>query len=122
MTKTVEELMEATLSVFAERNDAKRRALIADTYSEDVAFTDADGTVNGRDELNSKVGGLLDGVPDAQFRARGPLRVSAELGYLPWSFGPEGAQPFATGMDIGIVENGVITRLHTFLEEGPAAS
>jgi hypothetical protein len=43
------------------------------------------------------------------------VRVTQDLGYLAWSFGPEGAAPVVRGADIALVADGLITSVHTLL-------
>ena len=65
---TIPELLQANLHrVFGERDAARRRAAIDDVYSEDVVFTDPEGSVTGRDALAAKAEALLAGAPDTFF-------------------------------------------------------
>jgi len=116
MPGTVPELMKANIAVFDERDPERRRMLIADTYAEDVIFTDPESAVTGRDALNGKAQTLLDQAPGARFRENGPLQVSGNLGHLPWKFGLDGKAPLATGIDIAIVAEGCISDLHTLVD------
>jgi hypothetical protein len=45
----------------------------------------------------------------------GSARVNQDLGYLAWSFGPEGVPPVVSGVDIALVRGGLIARLYTLL-------
>jgi hypothetical protein len=55
-------LMEANLlQVFNERDPARRREVIARTYTADVRWTDDDDTTVGHDALNTKAQQLQDG-------------------------------------------------------------
>jgi hypothetical protein len=54
--------MEANLlQVFNERDPARRREVIARTYTADVRWTDDDGTTVGHDALDAKAQLLQDG-------------------------------------------------------------
>ena len=113
---TIDELMQANLfEVFNERDDDRRRAAIVRTYSPDVTFSDPEAKVTGHDEVNAKAAGLLADAPGFVFMAAGPALVNHNLGYLAWKFGPEGAPPVVHGVDIALVENGVIQSLYTLL-------
>jgi hypothetical protein len=112
----VEQLMHANLlEVFGERDAAKRRAAVERTYSADVVFADPDAVVTGHDALDAKAGGLLDASPEFVFSPDGPVRVNHDLGYLGWTLGPAGQPPVVRGVDIALVENGLIAKLWTFL-------
>ena len=56
MASEISELMHRNLfQVFGERDAERREAVIAEIYSEEVAFSDPEGTVTGRAALAGKV-------------------------------------------------------------------
>lgn len=113
---TVAELMESNLlEVFNERDPERRRAAIARTYAPEVRFVDPDEVVTGHDALHAKAGRLLDEAPGFVFSAAGPLLVNHDLGHLAWAFGPPGQPPVVTGLDIALVESGLIRTVYTLL-------
>ncbi|MCR6483311.1 nuclear transport factor 2 family protein [Amycolatopsis sp. OK19-0408] len=113
---TVAELMEANLlRVFNERDDERRAKAIAVTYAADVVFADPEGVATGRDALNAKAKGLLAQSPGFVFAPAGPVLVNHDLGHLAWELGPEGAPPVVRGIDVALVEDGVIVKLYTML-------
>ncbi|MCE0764722.1 nuclear transport factor 2 family protein [Pseudonocardia kujensis] len=112
----IAELMQANLmAVFNERDAERRRAAIARTYRPDVRFSDPEGTVVGHDAVDAKVQKLLDEAPDFGFTPAGPVRIVQDLGHLAWNFGPEGQPPVVRGMDVALVQDGLIARLYTLL-------
>jgi hypothetical protein len=113
---TIAELMKANLEeVFNERDPERRRAVIARTYAPGVEFSDPEETLTGHEALDAKAQKLLDEAPDFAFTPDGPVRVAADLGHLAWNFGPAGGAPVVRGMDIALVEDGLIARLYTLL-------
>ena len=102
-------------AVFNERDAGRRRAAIAETYAPDVAFSDPEETVTGHEALDAKAQAILDQSPGFVFTPAGEIHVVGDLGYLAWNLGPEGDPPVARGVDIALVENGVIARLYTLL-------
>lgn len=112
----VNELMLANLlEVFNERDDDRRGAAIARTYAADVTFSDPEDVITGRDTLSAKAKKLLDGAPTFVFSAAGSVLVNHNLGYLAWNLGPAGQAPVVRGMDIALVEDGLIETLYTLL-------
>jgi hypothetical protein len=98
-------LMQANLlEVFNERDDERRRAAIARIYAADVAFSDPDEVVTGREALDAKAKGLLEESPTFVFSPAGAVLVNHDLGYLAWNLGPEGEPPVVRGIDIALVE------------------
>ena len=115
---SVTELMRANLlEVFNERDDAARRTAIARTYTPDVTFSDPEEVVTGHDALNAKAQRLLDQAPDFVFRPMGAILVNHDLGYLAWGFGPEGGEPVVRGLDIALVDDGLIRSIYPLLTD-----
>jgi hypothetical protein len=105
------------LEVFGERNSARRKSVIDELYTENCSFFEADDQVIGRDALNAKVEQLLEEAPGFVFRLAGPADVNHDLGRLRWHFGPNGAAPVVTGMDVAIFKQGRICSLYAFIEK-----
>jgi SnoaL-like domain len=118
MSKALANLMERNLvEVFGQVDSAQRAAAIAELYTADCTFFEAEEKVTGREALNAKVGDILKDAPGFVFRAVGPAQVNHDLGRLQWHFGPEGAAPVVTGTDIAAFEHGRIRALYTFLDK-----
>jgi SnoaL-like protein len=121
MSDTLGPLMERNLlEVFGQRDSARRVAVIAELYTTDCTFFEAEERVTGREALNAKVGSILKDAPGFVFRAAGPAQVNHDLGRLRWEFGPEGTAPVVTGMDIAVFERGGIQSLYTFVDKAPS--
>lgn len=111
----VEQLMRANLlEVFGERDPAKRTEAVRRTYTDDVVFADPHGEVRGPAAVNAKAQEVLNGGPGFVFAADGDVYQVQDLGYLAWTFGPEGA-PVVRGADLGIVHDGRLARVYTVL-------
>jgi hypothetical protein len=115
----VRELLEANLHrVFGNRDAAARRRIIDETYADDVAFTDPEGTVTGRDALDERAAALLARAPENfDFAEDGPPYVGTDSGALAWTFGPPDS-PVARGIDVITVRDGRISELRTMLTNG----
>ena len=112
----IRELMLANLfEVFGERDPKRRVEVITRNYTEDVTWSDPDGTFQGHEALNEQAQKLLDRLPGFVFRAAGPVHVSRDLGVLAFIMGPPEQPPAVTGIDVAVVRNGQIARLHTML-------
>ena len=118
MSDTPDDLMERNLiEVFGQRDFARREAAIAEIYTTDCTFFEADERIVGRNALNAKVEGILQEAPGFVFRATGPAQLNHDLGRLQWRFGPAGAPPVVTGMDVAVFEHGRIRALYAFLDK-----
>lgn len=115
MTDVNQLLFDNLHAVFGNRDAGARRAAIDATYTDDVAFSDPEGTSNGREALERKAAALLDGAPaDFVFVEDGIPFVGTDTGALPWSFGPAG-RPVVRGIDIITVRDGRIASLRTLV-------
>jgi len=114
------QLMERNvLEVFGERDSEHRKSVINELYTENCTFFEADEQIIGRDALNAKVEHILKEAPGFVFRLAGPAEVNHDHGRLRWHFGPDGAAPVVTGMDVAVFERGRICALYAFLDKAP---
>jgi SnoaL-like domain len=112
----IRELLLANLfAVFNERDPRRRSDAIARNYTEDVIWTDPDGTIQGHVALNEQAQKLLDHMPSFVFSAAGPVHVSRELGLLAFNLGAPEQPPAVSGIDVALVRGGRIAVLHTLL-------
>jgi hypothetical protein len=112
----IRELMLANLfAVFNERDPRRRLDVIARNYTEDVIWSDPDGTFQGHEAMNEQAQKLLDRMPDFVFSAAGPVHVSRDLGLLSFNLGVPKQPPAVTGVDVALVRDGRIAVLHTLL-------
>jgi len=110
------ELMLANLfAVFNEREPKRRLKAITRNYTEDVIWSDPDGTTQGHEAMNEEAQKLLDRMPDFVFNAAGPVHVSRDLGLLSFNLGVPEQPPAASGVDVALVRDGRIAVLHTLL-------
>jgi ketosteroid isomerase-like protein len=118
----IRELMLANLfAVFSERDPERRAQAIATNYTDDVTWTDPDGTTRGHQALNEQAQKLLYRLPDFRFSAAGPVHVSGDLGLLAFNTGPPGQPPAVSGIDVALVRDRKIAVLHTLLTYRAAA-
>ena len=112
----IRELLLANLfAVFGERDRERRLQVIARNYTEDVNWTDPDGTTQGHEAMNEQAQKLLQRMPDFAFSAAGPVHVSRDLGLLAFNLGVPEQPPAVSGIDVALVRDGRIARLYTLL-------
>ncbi len=112
----IRELMLVNLfAVFSERDPERRLKAIAANYTEDVIWSDPEGTVHGHQSLNNRAQELLDGMPDFVFTAAGPIHVLRDLGQLAFNLGVPEQPPAISGYDVAQVRDGRIAVLYTLV-------
>jgi SnoaL-like domain len=115
----IRELMLVNLfAVFNERDAERRLKAIADNYTEDVIWTDSDGTTHGHEAMNERAQNLLDGIPDFVLTAAGQVHVSRDLGHLAFNLGVPEQPPAVSGYDVALVRDGRIAVLYTLVNAG----
>jgi hypothetical protein len=116
MTEIISNLMETNLlGVFNERDAQRRASAIESTYAADVRWTDDEGVSVGREALDAKAKGLQSQMQGLVFTKAGPVYQTKGFGYLAWKVGPENGDPVATGFDVAIVRDDLISDLYTVI-------
>jgi ketosteroid isomerase-like protein len=88
----IRELLLVNLFAVVNVRDPERRLeAIARNYTDDVIWSDPDGTTQGHEAMNEQAQKLPDGMPDFVFRAAGAVHVSGDLGLLAFNLGHAGA-------------------------------
>ena len=114
-TRIRELMIDNLFEVFNVRDPRRRSEAIARNYTEDVIWTDPDGTTQGHEAMNEQAQKLLDRMPGFVFSAAGPVHVSLDLGLLAFNLGTPEQTPAVSGVDVGLVREGRIAVLHTLL-------
>jgi hypothetical protein len=107
------------LEVFGERDSERRKSVINELCTENCTFFEADDQIVGRDALNAKVKQILKEAPGFAFRLAGPAEVNHDVGRARWHFGPNGAVPVVTEMDVAVFKEERICSLYAFLDKAP---
>ena len=116
MTERINELLNRNLlEVFGEGDAARRRAAIAELYTEDCLLYVPLGVFAGRDALDKFAGDLRATHPHFVYTPHGQGQAVHNCGILAWDSGPKGEAPDYTGLDVIIVRDGRIAALYVFL-------
>jgi hypothetical protein len=85
----IRELLLANLfEVFNVRDPLRRMEAIERNYTEDVTWSDPDGTTEGHEAMNEQAQKLVERMPDLVFSAAGPVYISRDLGLRAFQPGP----------------------------------
>jgi hypothetical protein len=88
----IRELLLANLfEVFNVRDPLRRMEAIERNYTEDVTWSDPDGTTEGHEAMNEQAQKLVERMPDLVFSAAGPVYISRDLGLRAFNLGRAGA-------------------------------
>src|SRR5207237_9555526 len=100
--------------VFGENDPARRRAAIAEIFTEDCVFYEPRGVYRGRDEIDRVAGALKATHPDFLYQ---PIAAPEELGNgwrILWVSGPLGEAPAFCGDYFIIFRDGRLVVLCSF--------
>ncbi|MBM7049245.1 nuclear transport factor 2 family protein [Rhizobium lusitanum] len=118
MTDHIIEVLHHNLQeVFGENDATRRRAAIAELYTEDCIVNVMPGIFAGHEALDKLCADLRAMNPHFAYTPRGEAQVMHDAGILAWDAGPKGEAPAYTGLDVIIVHEGKIKVLYAFLNQ-----
>ena len=120
-TTTINEtqIVDAYLAIWNETDSSARKALIADTWTEDASYTDPLADVTGHDGIDALVAGVQAQFPGLVFRRLGEVDAHHQYLRFAWEAGPEGAEALIAGTDAAVISEGRLRRVVGFLDRVP---
>lgn len=106
--------------VFGEGDPVRRRAAIAELYTDDCMLYVPPGIFVGHAALDKFAGDLRATHPHYVYTPHGAPQVLHNSGRLAWGSGPKGETPEYTGVDFIIARDGKIAALYVYLDAPPA--
>jgi hypothetical protein len=106
--------------VFGEGDAVRRRAAIAELYTDDCVLYVPPGIFVGHDALDKFAGDLRATHPHYVYTPHGAPQVLHNSARLKWGSGPKGETPEYTGVDFIIARDGKIAALYVYLDSPPA--
>jgi SnoaL-like domain len=111
-------IRENIFSIFGEHDPEKRQAKIASLWAEDGVFIVPQGHYEGHAGIERAAAGFIETFPTFAFTERGEVQAYYGVGMIPWGFGPTGADPVITGIDVLVMKNDKISAVYVF-EDSP---
>lgn len=112
-------LEDSLLKVWSERNDAQRLDVMQRIYAADIVFyeTDQGEAIKGHQAIDALIKTLQSQwAPEFVFSLTRPAVMNHGVSHVAWTLGAAGAPPVASGMDIAIIKNGLISELYLYLD------
>ncbi|MEG3175361.1 nuclear transport factor 2 family protein [Sphingomonas sp. RB3P16] len=121
MPDSIADLLRRNLhEVFGEGDPVRRRAAIAELYTENAVFQAPDGVYSGRDAIDRVAGDVRATHPDYRYaEIAEPATLNGAAGRISWVSGPPGQAPVYAGTDFVVVEDGRIASLFLFFDPLP---
>jgi hypothetical protein len=120
MSHTIVDLFKRSLQVFAETDDARRRATIDEIYTDDCVFYDPNsGAHRGRDQIDKIAGVISASHPGFEYQPIVEPDMSGNSGRIQWVSGHPGNTPKYAGTDFFIVRDNRIAAIYLFWDPLP---
>lgn len=119
MTAAAKLLEDSLLVIWNDRDADRRLEAMKRIYSPDIRFFESNTgeALAGHQAINGLISTLQAEWPaEFRFALSKPSRVNHTIQVISWQLGPEGAPPVATGMDVAVIEQGLIRSLYLFLD------
>lgn len=118
MAQIVETLLrENIFSVFGEHDAQKRQAKIAAIWADDGVFIvvpQPNARYEGHSGIEKAAADFIAQFPAFTFTEHGEAQTGSEVGMMPWAFGPPGADPIFTGIDVLVTKGDKIGAVYVF--------
>ena len=111
-------LIDRYIATWNEGDPARRRALVADTFTDDGAYVDPLMTGSGIDGIDAMIAGAQQQFPGHRFELSGAPDAHHDRVRFTWHLKPVGRdEVVAIGHDFGVVADGRLRSVTGFLEQ-----
>ena len=118
MSSTSTLLIRNLHDIFGENDPARRRAAIAEIWTEDGVFYDpTSGAHRGRDEIDRVAGAIRATHPDFRYQLVAEPEELGNGGRMQWVSGRPGEAPAYAGTDFIIARDGRIATVYLFFDK-----
>lgn len=112
-------LEDSLLKVWNERDDEQRIKVMQRIYAAGIIFYETDNgpAFKGHQAIDSLIKTLQSQwPPEFGFTLTGPVVTNHGVSHVAWTLGATDTPPAASGMDIAIIEHGLINELYLYLD------
>jgi SnoaL-like domain len=105
-----------------ETNAERRRALLADGWTETATYVDPLMQGQGRDQIGALIGAVHERFPGFRFSLDGRVDGFGDKIRFSWALGPQGQPDVIKGTDFAVTEDGRLKEVTGFLDKVPAGA
>lgn len=117
------ELIDRYIAMWNETDGARRRDLIARTWSETARYVDPLMRGDGRAGIDAMVAGVQERFPGYRFRRTSPVDAHNGQVRFAWDLAPEDGPTLAAGVDFGVIAaDGRLDSITGFLDHAPGSA
>jgi len=115
-------LVDRYVAIWNETDPARRRDLIAETWTEDASYLDPLMGGEGRDGIDAMVAEVQARFPGHRFCRTGPVDAHHDRLRFGWELGPAAGPALAGGLDVRVLDGDRLRSITGFLDFAPAAA
>lgn len=112
----IETVVATHLDVWNAPSGAQRARSIAAVYSPDVFVGEPQSALRGHAGMEQAIAGLQAQLPGTTISRSGPIQTVQDLITYPWTLGPSAGPAVASGRDVLLLRDDVITSLYVLID------
>jgi hypothetical protein len=116
----LQELVDRYIATWNETDPAKRRDLIGRTWTAEGQYLDPLLAGEGHDGIDAMIQAVQTQFPGTFFRRTSEIDAHHDRVRFSWELGPEGGDPVAGGLDVGVIADGRLRSITGFLDFEPS--
>ncbi|WP_064691931.1 nuclear transport factor 2 family protein [Rhizobium aegyptiacum] len=113
---------ERYLAIWNEKDGARRRALIAESWAEAATYVDPLMRGEGHEQINALVEAVQSRFPGFRFELIGAADGYGDNLRFSWGLGPENGEAVIKGTDFAELDGGKLKSVRGFIDQLPAAA
>jgi hypothetical protein len=110
------------IALWNETDPARRRALLAQGWTENAAYVDPLAKGEGHEEISALIGAVQQRFPGFFFTLASCADGYADRLRFSWALGPVSEADMIKGTDFAVVEDGRLRSVTGFLDKVPAGA
>jgi len=110
------------IAVWNETDAARRRALLAEGWTESASYIDPLMQGQGHEQIGALIGAVHQRFPGFRFTLDGRVDGYGDQVRFSWALGPEGQADLVKGTDFAVLEDGRLKAVTGFLDKVPAGA
>jgi hypothetical protein len=116
----VQQVIDQYIATWNETDSARRRALIARTWTEEGSYLDPLMRGEGHDGIDAMIQGVQAQFPGYTFRRTSDIDTHNDRVRFAWELGPADGPALAGGVDFGVLSGDRLQAITGFLDFAPA--
>jgi len=113
-------IAETYITLWNERNEVRRRDLLASNWTGDARYVDPMAASEGHGAIDTMIAGVQQRFPDFEFALISKPDSHGQFVRFQWGLGPRGGDNPIKGTDFVVTEGGRIRSVTGFLDQVPS--